>query len=101
MASGGINLASDQMSIVCKTSRYSSLVSACTRDESVPQNTSLVSSGLLGGIGNDPNFNVNSVLYNSILQPSDFYNTTEGSNEVNPLTGLPYGFFHYPLSGGK
>lgn len=61
-------------------------------------NTYLVNSDL-GGIGSDPIFNSISPLYNADMDSSSYYNTTEGSNEVNPNTGLPYGFFHHPLTG--
>jgi hypothetical protein len=30
---------------------------------------------------------------------SDFYNMSDGSPEVNNVTGMPFGFFHTPLKG--
>lgn len=36
------------------------------------------------------------MLYNGELLVKDYYNTT---TEVNPHTGVPYGFFHQTLPG--
>lgn len=33
--------------------------------------------------------------------PADWYNTSAGSPEVNPVSGYPYGFFREPLPGVK
>ena len=39
-----------------------------------------------------------SSLYDQLQNPSDFYNVSANSTEINPNTGIPYGFFHYPLA---
>jgi hypothetical protein len=52
-----------------------------------------------GAIGTDPVFNPTSSLYKPLLNPFDFYNMSIGSGEVNPATGLPYGFFASSLPG--
>ena len=33
------------------------------------------------------------------MDTSDYYNTSEHSDDIDPNTGLPYGFFHYPMEG--
>jgi hypothetical protein len=39
-----------------------------------------------------------SSLYDATLQISDYYNTSAHSTEVSHGTGLPFSFFHYPLT---
>ncbi len=39
-----------------------------------------------------------SPLYNADLDPAAYYNyTTNSTVDLNPNTGLPWGFFHHPL----
>ena len=40
-----------------------------------------------------------SSLYNGGVNASDYYNMSANSSDINPNSGLPYGFFHYPLQG--
>jgi hypothetical protein len=93
---GGLYLHSVRKpSALCpQSTRFSDLIanSACTSLAS--QNM-----GGNGAIGTDPVFNPTSSLYKPLLDPSDFYNMSIGSGEVNPATGLPYGFFASSLHG--
>jgi hypothetical protein len=52
-----------------------------------------------GGVGSDAVFNQISSLYNKEVSMPDFYNMSDGSREVNNVTGMPFGFFHAPLKG--
>ncbi|KAG2422885.1 hypothetical protein HXX76_015713 [Chlamydomonas incerta] len=56
----------------------------------------LASGSDLGGIGVDPVFIKQSPLFQPSLDPAAYYNTSNGSVELNPA-GVPYGFFHHPL----
>ena len=40
-----------------------------------------------------------SALYNATTKVSDYYDTSPDSIEIDQLTGLPFGFFPYPLDG--
>ena len=40
-----------------------------------------------------------SPLYDASVDASDYYNTSEHSEDMNPNSGLPYGFFHHPMEG--
>ncbi|KAG1675984.1 hypothetical protein FOA52_014228 [Chlamydomonas sp. UWO 241] len=73
---------------------YPSLVTAC-RDKAVSTSVAYVDGG---GVGNDPVFSQLSSLYNKEVSMSDFY-MSNGSPEVNNVTGMPFGFFHTPLKG--
>ncbi len=46
-------------------------------------------------------FNSESSLYDQTQLISDFYDTSNSSLQINNATGLPFGFFHYPLPGTK
>ena len=70
-------------------SRFSSLTIACSSRPFAGK----------GGVGNDPVFNPSSAIYNSVLDPADWYNMTNGSGEFNLATGTPYGFFPSSLPG--
>ncbi|KAG1670027.1 hypothetical protein FOA52_011183 [Chlamydomonas sp. UWO 241] len=80
---------------VCQSTAYPALVTAC-RDEAVSTTVAYVDGG---GVGSDPVFNQISTLYNKVVSMSDHYNMSDGSPEVNNVTGLPFGFFHTPLKG--
>ena len=57
LAAGGINVQSDIMAQICASMpRFRSLISACTTDATVLENTTM-SEKVLGGIGSDPVFN--------------------------------------------
>ncbi len=40
-----------------------------------------------------------SSLYDGNAQAGDYYNTSAGAYEIDQGTGVPYGFFSYPLDG--
>ena len=40
-----------------------------------------------------------SSLFDQTLSISDFYDVSVNSSELSPTTGMPFAFFHYPLSG--
>ena len=42
-----------------------------------------------------------SPLYDASVSVSDYYNNSKHSDDINTNTGLPYGFFHYPMEGLK
>ena len=42
-----------------------------------------------------------SPLFDASISISDYYNNSEQSNDININTGLPYGYFHYPMEGLK
>ena len=42
-----------------------------------------------------------SALYNTNAKASDYYDISINSTEISQLTGLPFGFFPYPLDGYK
>ncbi|KAG2452521.1 hypothetical protein HYH02_002759 [Chlamydomonas schloesseri] len=88
---------------ICRDSSFSNLIVGCN-NTTANSSTSAASSNStsasarvkdLGGIGNDPVFSRHSALYQASLDPADYYNTSQGSPELNP-GGLPYGFFHQP-----
>ncbi|KAG1675992.1 hypothetical protein FOA52_014236 [Chlamydomonas sp. UWO 241] len=92
------NASSDEMELrmrVCQSTAYPALVTAC-RNEAVSTTVAYVDGG---GVGSDPVFNQLSSLYNKQVSMSDFYNMSDGSPEVNNVTGIPFGFFHTPLKG--
>ena len=49
----------------------------------------------------DSVYNVKSSLFDISLSnmSSWYYNTSAGSPDIDPNTGLPFGFFHYELPG--
>ncbi|PNH11248.1 hypothetical protein TSOC_001938, partial [Tetrabaena socialis] len=79
---------------ICRTTRFDDLVVGCDADLSNDDRG--LASGDLGGIGNDPIFNRHSTLYESTIEPANYYNMTEGSPDLTP-GGLPYGFYHEAL----
>jgi hypothetical protein len=38
-------------------------------------------------------------LYSPVVDSSKFYNVSLGSAEIDPNSGLPFGFFHHPMEG--
>ncbi|KAG1675982.1 hypothetical protein FOA52_014226 [Chlamydomonas sp. UWO 241] len=93
-----LNASTDELEMqlrVCRSTGYPSLVTAC-RNEAVSTTVAYVDGG---GMGNDPVFSQLSSLYNKEVSMSDFYNMSDGSPEVNSMTGIPFGFFHTPLKG--
>ena len=40
-----------------------------------------------------------SSLYDRNAQAGDYYNTSANAFEIDQDTGVPYGFFHYPMEG--
>lgn len=83
----------------CRSSRFSSLASVCSNQGGSPivsSSTMKASQGRPRPVGVDPAFNPSSTLYNPNLDPSLYYNMSSPL-EVNPLTGLPYAFFHQPI----
>ncbi|KAG2445957.1 hypothetical protein HXX76_000560 [Chlamydomonas incerta] len=87
---------------VCRDSSFTNLIVGCnttntTATTATTANSTTASSRAqdLGGIGNDPVFSRHSALYQAELDPAEYYNTSQGSPELN-RGGLPYGFFHQP-----
>ncbi|KAG1656783.1 hypothetical protein FOA52_007831 [Chlamydomonas sp. UWO 241] len=83
----------EQRPRVCRSTAYPRLATAC-RDEAVSTIVAYLDGG---GIRSDPVFNQLSSLYNTQVSMSDFYNMSDGSPEVNSVTGVPFGFCHTPL----
>ena len=83
----------------CQSSRFSSLVAICDNQGGSPVVATLTleaGQGKPRPIGVDPVFNPNKLLYMPGLDPSSYYNMSSPL-EVNPLTGLPFAFFHQPV----
>mmetsp|Transcript_8258 Transcript_8258/g.24923 ORF Transcript_8258/g.24923 Transcript_8258/m.24923 type:complete len:2121 (-) Transcript_8258:1576-7938(-) len=80
---------------ICRGTLYPNLVTAC-RDDAVSRTVAFSDNG---GVGSDPIFNQLSTLHIKGAAASDYYNTSASSYEVNPVTGMPFGFFHHPLQG--
>ncbi|GAX77078.1 hypothetical protein CEUSTIGMA_g4524.t1 [Chlamydomonas eustigma] len=84
---------------LCGSTSFSHLIPSCViNDNQTTQGTSLLDYKYLGGVGNDPVFIPQSTLYNMSLKIANFYNTSINSEEFSSGSGMPYGFFHYPLS---
>lgn len=83
----------------CSLSRFAPVIAQCQTIQSLAQiSSSLTRVSSTHPFGSDPAFNYLSPLYDPTLSASDWYNTTS-TDEVNPLTGLPYAFFHHPVQG--
>ncbi|GAX77704.1 hypothetical protein CEUSTIGMA_g5147.t1 [Chlamydomonas eustigma] len=83
---------------LCHFTSFPQLIPACNANNKTAGDIFAISTNI-GGVGTDAAFNPLSSLYNQNLSISDYYNTSAGSRDLNNLTGSPYGFFHYPLTG--
>jgi hypothetical protein len=83
----------------CQSSKFSSLSAICNNQGGTPvasTSTLDASQGKPRPIGVDPVFNPTSPLYIAELNASDYYNISSPL-EVNPMTDLPFAFFHQPI----
>lgn len=93
--SGGSNVFNAATEQACGKDRFSNLIAACVKVKGFGQSSMPPD---LSPYGQDPVLNSQSSIYNSGVQASDYYNSSD-SFQMNLNTGIPYGFQHYPLKG--